>query len=190
MGRDAPDFGAFGATMFLGFVVIPVWLAMGLSDYICHRASDIARTSGAKESLLHLMQFASVGIPLITALFFDIDAGLLVLMTVFVVLRHLIAFVDVRYANATRKVRPVEQMVHSFLEIMPITALLLAGVIAFRQLEALFGLGEQHADFVLHLRQPPLPAWYIGSVLLAAFLLNFVPYLEELLRCLRARPER
>lgn len=190
MSQDAPDLAVLGATTLLGFVVIPIWLAMGVADYACHRTSDIARTSGAQESLLHLLQFALVGIPLTMALFADIDAGLLVVMAIFVVLHHAVAFIDVRYANATRKVRPVEQMVHSFLEILPITALLLAGVTAFGQLEALFGLGREHPDFALHLRRLPLPAWYVIGVLSAALFFNFVPYLEELLRCLRGRAVR
>lgn len=188
MEHDTPELAVFGATALLGFGVIPLWMAMGVADYFCHRASDIAHTSGARESAMHLVQFALIGLPLTLALFLDIDAGLLVLMAVFVALHHAVAFVDVRYANATRPVRPVEQMVHSFLEIMPITAFLLVGVIAFGQLEALFGLGDERALFALQLRRPPLPAWYVTAVLSAAFLINLVPYVEELLRCLRAKP--
>ena len=187
MAHSPPDLIAFGATVLLGFVVIPLWMAMGVADYFCHRASDIARTSGTYESALHLAQFALAGIPLTMALFLEIDAGLLLLMIVFVALHHAVAFVDVRYANGTRIVRPVEQMVHSFLEIMPITAFLLAGVIEFGQLEALFGVGGAGADFSLHPRLPPLPVWYVVCVISAAFFFNLVPYLEELVRCLRVR---
>ena len=108
-------------------------------------------------------------------------------MLVFIVLHHAVAYIDVRYANATRLVRPIEQMVHSFLEIMPITAFLLVSTITFDQLEALFGIGQAHAEFALRLRQLALPTWYIAAVLSGAFLFNLVPYLEEFLRCLRAR---
>jgi hypothetical protein len=187
MEHSAPELVVVGATFLLGFVVIPVWMGMGLADYFCHRGSDIAHTSGVLESIMHLGQFTLMGIPLIMALFITVDAGLLLIMLVFIVLHHAVAYVDVRYANATRLVRPIEQMVHSFLEIMPITAFLLVGTIAFDQLEALFGGGVAHADFALRQRWPPLPGWYIVSVLSGAFLFNFVPYLEELLRCLRVR---
>jgi len=187
--HSAPELVAFGATVLLGFVVIPVWMAMGVADYFCHRASDIAHTSGVRESLMHLVQFALVGTPLTMALFLRVDAGLLLVMLISLVLHHTVAYIDVRYANATRRVRPIEQMVHSFLEIMPITAFLLVGTIAFDQLEALFGVGEAHADFALRLRQPPLPIWYIATVLSGAFVFNLVPYLEEFLRCLRARAD-
>jgi len=187
--HSAPELFVFGATVLLGFVVIPVWMGMGVADYFCHRASDIAHTSGVRESLMHLVQFTLVGIPLTLALFLRVDAGLLLVMLIFIVLHHAVAYIDVRYANATRLVRPVEQMVHSFLEMMPITAFLLVSIITFEQLEALFGIGEAHAEFALRLRQLPLPTWYIAAVLLGAFLFNLVPYLEEFLRCLRARAE-
>ncbi|MBV9992349.1 MAG: diguanylate cyclase [Alphaproteobacteria bacterium] len=180
------DLVLWGTNILLGFIVIPVWMAMGLVDYFCHRATDIAHTAGTRESVMHLAQLALVGVPLTMALFLEIDAGLLLLMIVFIVLHHAVAFADLSYASTKRAIPPVEQMVHSFLEIMPIAAFLLAGAIAFAQLEALFGFGDARADFALRLRQPPLPVWYIAAVLAAAFTLNLVPYLEELLRCLRA----
>ena len=185
MEHSPPDLVVLGALFLLGFVVIPIWMAMGLADYFCHRTSDISRTSGTRESLMHLAQFALMGTPLTLALFFEIDAGLLLLMIVFIVLHHAVAFIDVRYANATRQVTPLEQMVHSFLEIMPIAAFLLVSALAFAQFEALFGQGDGLADFAFRLRHPALPLWYIAAVLTGAFLFNLVPYLEELLRCIR-----
>jgi len=187
--HSPPNLIVLGAVYLLGFVVIPVWMAMGVADYFCHRASNISHSSGTRESLMHLGQFALVGIPLTLALFFEIDAGLLLLMIVFIIFHHAVAFVDVRYANATRQVAPVEQMVHSFLEIMPITAFLLASAISFAQFEALFGFGGASVDFAFHLRRPTLPIWYIAGVLTTAFLFNLVPYVEELLRCIRDQPK-
>jgi hypothetical protein len=175
----------YGATVLLGLVVLPVWMAMGLADYFCHRATDIEHTAGTQESLLHLVQFGLVGIPLTAALFLQVNAALLVVTAIFVVLHHVVAYIDVRYANATRQVRPVEQMVHSFLEILPITAYLLVAVLGFGQMQAIFGFGGEEADFALRIRRPPLPGWYIASLLATAFLLNLVPYFEELVRCVR-----
>jgi hypothetical protein len=185
--HSAPELVVFGATVLLGFVVIPVWMGTGVADYFCHRASDIAHTSGVRESLMHLVQFALVGTPLTVALFLRVDAGLLLVMLISLVLHHAVAYIDVRYANATRRVRPIEQMVHSFLEIMPIMAFLLAAIISFDQLKALFGFGNTSADFAFRLRRPLPPVWYIAAVLSGAFLFNLIPYLEEFLRCLRAR---
>ena len=36
-----------------------LWFAVGLADYLCHRATHISATSGAKESLIHLRGTAS-----------------------------------------------------------------------------------------------------------------------------------
>ena len=50
------------------YVVLPLWLAAGFADYICHRASHIERTSGWKESMLHLVQFGEMAVPVLAAL--------------------------------------------------------------------------------------------------------------------------
>jgi hypothetical protein len=180
----ATELIAQGAQILLGFVVIPVWLAAGLCDYFCHRVSRIELTSGTRESVLHLIQFGLVGLPIVAALFLDVNAGLLLAFIVFIFLHHAVAFVDVRYANQTRAVTPVEQMVHSFLELLPITAFLLIGALHFGQLAALFGGGD--AQWMPHLKLHPLPLWYSASVLAGAAVLNFLPYVEELVRCLRS----
>jgi hypothetical protein len=37
----------------LMYFVLPLWLAAGFADYLCHRATHIEETSGWKESVLH-----------------------------------------------------------------------------------------------------------------------------------------
>jgi hypothetical protein len=44
------------------YFILPLWLAAGFADYLCLRAAHIETTSGAKESLLHLVQLAEMGI--------------------------------------------------------------------------------------------------------------------------------
>jgi hypothetical protein len=185
MEHSQADLVVHGATVLLAFVVMPVWMAMGFADYLCHRASDIEHTAGTRESLLHLIQFGLMGLPLVVVLFMQVNAGLLLVLAVFVALHHGVAYIDVRYANATRKVGPAEQMIHSFLELLPITAYLLLAAIEFGQLQALFGMGGEHADLGVHVRSPSLPRWYLGSVILVALGANLGPYLEEFVRCLR-----
>jgi hypothetical protein len=171
------------AATLLMFVILPVWIAAGLADYFCHRASRIAETSGTRESLLHLSQFFLIGLPVALALFLRANAGLFLLMAICILMHHAVAFVDVRYANSTRKVAPLEQMIHSFLEVIPITAFLLLAVLHWPQVQALFGMGGEPARLVPELR--PLPGAYVVSILGSAFVFNLVPYLEELWRCLR-----
>jgi len=112
-----------GQTMFLRallmYLVLPVWLAAGFADYLCHRASHIERTSGWKESLLHLLQFAEMALPILAAMLFEITSGVILLMIVCLVLHQATAMWDVSYAVQTREVKPIEQHVHSVLEMMP-----------------------------------------------------------------------
>ena len=50
--------------LLLMYFVVPVWLMAGFADWLCHRATNIEITSGAKESVIHLLLFAEVRGPL------------------------------------------------------------------------------------------------------------------------------
>lgn len=175
------------AQILLMFVVLPVWIAAGLADYFCHRVTRIEDTSGPAESALHLVQLGLVGVPVILVLFLDVNAGLLALCMVCILLHHAVAYLDVDYATHTRNVTPAEQMIHSFLEITPITAFLLLGILHWPQLSALFGMGTEAARFAPALRTQPLPPAYVAGVLAATTIFNLAPYLEELIRTVRAK---
>jgi hypothetical protein len=111
------------------------------------------------------------------------NAGFFFMAIGCIVLHHAVAAIDLVYANPLRRIAPREQMVHSVLEIIPIAALLLLGVIYWPQLIALFGQGPEAARFALEIRV--LPPAYVATVLVSAFLFNLVPYFEELARCIR-----
>jgi hypothetical protein len=180
------DAYAHAAASILMFAVVPVWLLAGLIDYFCHRYARIEYTSGPRESALHLIQLGLVGVPVVLTLFLEVDSALFAIWIACLVLHHVVAFVDVRYANHTRTVTPFEQMVHSFLELTPFMAFVLLAVLFRPQLLALVGLGQGPARWALTPKVQPLPAPYILSLLLGAALLNGVPYLEELIRTLRS----
>jgi hypothetical protein len=169
--------------LLLGMVVLPLWIAAGFADYLCHRAARISENSGTRESLLHLVQLSLVGIPAVWALFFKVNAGFFLAAAVAILLHHVTAYLDVRYADSTRKVEPREQMVHSFLELLPITAYLLLAAAEWPQFLALLGLGGEAAVFVPQPRM--LSGSYAVAIVTAAILFNVLPYLEELLRCIR-----
>ena len=57
--------------------IMPAWLIASYADYLYHRAIGIERTSGVGESLLHLLQFADVGLPLLSALFLEVNTTVL-----------------------------------------------------------------------------------------------------------------
>jgi hypothetical protein len=169
---------------FLMCVVVPVWLLAGLADYFCHRSSAIERTSGTFESLLHLLQFALVGIPLLAVLFLEINAVVLLIMLIGLLLHQAAAVWDVRFANATRHVSPAEQHVHGVLEMAPAIATAVVAILHWPQFLSLFGVGD--ARFAIEPKHTPLPAWYLGAVMAGVVLCGVLPYGEELLRTLRA----
>jgi hypothetical protein len=164
----------------LMYVILPLWLAGGFADYLCHRAAHIERTSGWKESLLHLAQFAEMGLPVLAALMLEINAGVILMMMICLVLHEATAIWDVRYANATRTVRPIEQHVHSMLEMLPFTGLLLVIALHWEQFIALFGIGSARFEFVP--KSDPLPWSYILTMLALTLIFELLPYLEELCR--------
>jgi hypothetical protein len=168
------------------YFVLPLWLAAGFADYLCHRAANIATTSGAKESILHLMQFVEMGIAVLSAMFFEINALILLVMIVCFLLHEATALWDVTYAAATREVTPIEQHVHSFLEMMPLMGLVLIAVLNWPQFLALLDIRNEPARFDFTFRHAP-PSWtYVATILALVLLFEVLPYLEELARGLRA----
>jgi hypothetical protein len=171
----------------LMYFILPLWLAAGFADYLCHRAADIEHTSGFKESLLHLLQFAEMAVPLLAVMFLEVNALVILLMIVSFLLHEITALWDVTYASRTRVITPIEQHVHSFLEMLPLMGLLMVVVLHWAQFISLFGLAP--ASFEFRLKQQPLPLGYVLGVLTSVLLLEVLPYAEELVRGLRARKE-
>jgi hypothetical protein len=58
------------------------------------------------------------------------------------------------------------------------------------QFLALFGFGQQAAEFLLRWKQPPLPVSYHVVMGLAALTFLVLPYCEEFYRCWRAAGRR
>ncbi|MEJ2802368.1 diguanylate cyclase [Comamonadaceae bacterium PP-2] len=174
----------------LMYFVVPIWLAAGLADWFCHRASRIEQTAGPKESLLHLLMFAEMGIPVLAGLFLEVTASVLLVMCLAFVAHEATAYWDVRYANTKREVTAAEQRIHSYLELMPLLALVLTALSHFNQLAALFGVSDTRPDFSIRLKDEPLSRAYISVLLPAITVFIFIPYLEELVRTLRARAAR
>jgi len=172
--------------VLLLYFVVPLWLLAGIADWLCHRRSDIEHTSGARESLLHLLMLAEMGLPVLAALLLEINALVLAFMVVAFLAHEATALWDVSYATARRRVTPVEQHVHSFLEVLPLMGLAFVGSLHWPQAQAMVGLGPQAADWGLRPKADPLPLGYLAAVFVAILLLEILPFLEELWRGLRA----
>src|SRR6185295_19974527 len=96
------DSGAAQAVLM--YFILPLWLAAGFADYLCHRASSIELTSGYKESLLHLLMFCEVGVPLLAAIFFEFNALVIATMIVGFIAHQLTSLWDTSVANDKRRV--------------------------------------------------------------------------------------
>lgn len=176
--------------LILMYFVLPIWLIAGFADWLCHRATHIESTTGAKESLIHLLMFVEVGIPLLAAMFLEINSLVIAAMMIVFLIHEATAIWDVRYATTARTVSPIEQHVHSFLEMIPLMGLVSVVTLHWDQFQALFGAGTENARFDLAWKSQQLPVAYIAIVMSVILLFELLPYLEELLRGLRANSGR
>ncbi len=169
------------------YFVLPAWLLAGVADWVCHRRSGIEHTSGAKESLLHMLMIGEVGLGVLAAVFLRINAAVLLLLGALLVAHALTTHWDLHYASSRRHVSAAEQSVHAYLEAFPLAAyaLLVAG--HWGQFTALFGAPGTAPDWAWTLKADPLSGRQIAVVLAASFCLGFVPFAEELHRSFRAR---
>jgi hypothetical protein len=178
---------AHPAGLLLVMVVYPLWVAAGLADWACHRATRIASTSGLRENLLHLVMFAEVGCAIGAMALLQVNAAVLVVITAIFVLHELTVWWDLRVSLPVRRVTAIEQMVHSFQELLPLVSLLLLAVLAWDQALALVGLGSEPADLSLRRKDHPLPVTVLVGGACAALLFNAMPLAQESLACLRAQ---
>jgi len=170
----------------LMYFILPLWLCAGFADWLCHRASQIATTSGPKESLIHLAMLAEMGVAVTLAMTFEVNALIILLMIICWALHEATAVWDVFFAVEHRVITPIEQWVHSYLGVLPLLSLLLVVVLSWPQFLALLGLGAEAPRFSFVLKEPGLPWAYVLSVIGAVALLEVLPYGEELIRGLRA----
>ncbi len=175
---------------FLLYFILPVWLAAGMADWACHRASHIETTTGAKETVIHLLMLAEMGVPVLAGLLLEINALILVVMLVAFLVHEATALWDVSYAVSRRKVTPFEQHVHSFLEMLPLMGLSFVACLHWPQALAIVGLGPEGAEWGIRLKEQPLPAAYLVTMLVLIVLFEVLPYVEEFWRGWRANGGR
>ena len=170
---------------YLLYLVIPLWLLAGLTDYFLHKQTKIEDNAGTKESILHALQLGEAGIPVILGLLFDINALIIAVMLGAVVVHEATALWDVTYAHTRRYIGPLEQHVHSFMEVLPIMAVSFVTILYWNQFLALFGWGPESPRFDLKAKTDPLPTNYLIALFSSIATLIVFPYGEELWRCVR-----
>jgi hypothetical protein len=168
------------AATLLAWTGYLAWLAAGSADFACHRATGLARTSGWRESALHLAQIALVASSVLLWLLFEPGRGLALLVGVLLLAHAGVGYADTRVAWAARRdIRPFEQHVHSVLDLAPWIAYGLA-----------FFLPPREPGWGLALRAPALPVSLWLAVLVPALLLVALPALLEFGRAWATRGVR
>lgn len=178
------------ATLVLMYLIVPLWFAAGVGDWLCHRRTRIESTAGTTESLLHIAMFMEVGVPVLAALVLQVNALLFVVFVAAFLLHEWTAWLDIRFASSRREVSAVEQQIHSFLELLPLTAIILLGLAHPGEVLALFRIDTSGAHFRLDWKHPPLPTAYLAAVGVGIVLFVIAPYAEELGRCIRYSSRR
>src|SRR5690242_10307343 len=92
----------------LVYVVLPLWMLAGFGDYLCHRATQIEHCNGVKESILHWLMLGEVGLPLATAVFFRVNALVMLVMVAGLIAHEITSHIDLQLAIRTRKVTALE----------------------------------------------------------------------------------
>lgn len=170
----------------LALVVLPLWWLAGGMDWWLHRRSAIEANAGPRESMLHLLMLAEMAVPVLALLWLQADAWLLLLCMVGFLAHELTVYLDLRHADGRRRITPLEQLVHSFQELLPLAACLLLASAHWGQALALVGLGDEPALWRPRRKLQPLSAGFVAAALAGSALVVGL-YLEELWRCLRAR---
>lgn len=156
----------------------PLWLLAGAGDYLCHRQTDIEHTSGTTESWLHLLQFLTLLIAFAAAVLLDLNAIVYGIMIALVIAHSVLAHIDVSYTDGRRHISPFEQLVHGFMDVLPLVAVALVGVLHWPEITA------SPVSPIFSMQSPDLAA----VLLVASFaVLSGAPILEELARTYRHR---
>jgi hypothetical protein len=127
--------------------------------------AQIERTSGTRESLIHLLMMTEVGVPLTLCLLCEINPLILTMIMCSIAAHEATARWDVSTAeHSGREVTTWEQHVHSFLESMPIMAASTLGCLHWRQVRELLGGIRNRDAWRLRWKQERLPTGYLAAI--------------------------
>jgi hypothetical protein len=172
---------------YLMYTVMPVWSLVGFLDWLWHRQTKIETTSGAKESVMHLLMMAEAGVPILTGLFLEMNAGALALMGAGWLAHEMTVAWDVNYTVSRRKIFPREQHTHGYMQTIPFDVIATMVCLYPEQSLSLLGLGSEKPDFKLRFRKPPVSLKDFVAIVACMGLISGLPHVEELWRCYRAQ---
>ncbi len=163
-----------GGLAYTGYLA---WLAAGSVDFMQHWRTDLPHTSGLRESAWHAAQIGLLGTGVLAWLAFAPGLGLLLLLAVLAAIHAVCGWLDTLTAFEVRSIPPLEQHVHSVLDMAPWIAL--ATII--------LGQGGQARAAGWAIAWEPAPPVLWLAALLPALVLCVLPWLLEFAAALRAR---
>jgi len=158
-------------------VLYPLWLAAAGVDYLCHRRTAIERTSGWRESAMHVLQYMCIAPTVVLAALFTMSGFVLWFASAAMLLHTAIAYVDVSYTNRRRFISALEQHVHGVMTIVPLVAIAL---LALTDAEVAGSRATLRGEAGLSTLQ-------FALIFVTTALLGGIPVLEELRRTMRMR---
>ncbi len=167
--------------------LLPLWGITGFIDWCCHRATGIERTSGLRESLVHSLMGVQLGIPILLCLLFQVNVLILLICIAAFVMHEVVAHYDVHYSAPLRRISIWEVHVHNYMATIPLYLLMLIAVINWDIVLKLIS-GDWAGQFGFErVATPHGSSGYLRGYLAFMAVLCILPYVEENLRCLRAR---
>lgn len=175
---------------FLLYGVLPLWVVPAVGDWWMHRRSRIEDTTGVRESAVHALMMTEAGVPVAMGLLAKINPLVLSVMGGAAAAHSATALWDVSLATEEREVRPLEQHIHSFLEVLPLSAMAFAACLHADEVRAAVRGGRGPQDWKLLPKERPLPAGYLAAIAAVIGAGVILPYAEEMTRCVRAARRR
>lgn len=172
---------------YLLYGILPAWFVPGLLDWWQHRRTRIEETAGVRESLIHLLMMAEVGLPITLVLLCEVNPLVLTIMAATIAAHEATALWDVKTAvDSDREVKPIEQHIHSFLESLPFMGTAAIACLHWKDVRELLHADDRRSAWRLRPKRRQLPGGYLAGIGAAIAALIAVPYGEELWRCVRA----
>ncbi|WP_336054539.1 diguanylate cyclase [Streptomyces sp. CA2R101] len=175
---------------FLMYGVLPLWCVPAVADWLMHRRTHIEDTTGTRESALHALMMTEAGIPVAMGLLAKVNPLVLSVMGGAAVVHGATALWDVSLATDEREIRPVEQHIHSFLEVLPLAAMAFTCCLHADQVRAALRGRTKPEDWKLLPKEHPLSVKYLAGLGLAIGACVALPYAEEMTRCVRTARTR
>jgi hypothetical protein len=166
-------------------VLAPAWLVAGFADFVCHRIMRIEHSAGVRESLLHILMLAQLGVAVLCALFFDLTALVFAIMLIACLAHEVTTCIDLAYAESRRRVPWYEQWVHALQQSFPWAWLVGWMLVGAPQALALIGVGDAVPVWEIRARDPQLSSGYLAFFFGAVAVLIGAPFAYEFWRCSR-----